>query len=138
MTSARTGPARLPIDSRLETLSRWDLVRIVTLAALFPLVVIANFYLFVWIAKLDLGHWPVFNDPFPKALPDQLQSISIALTFVAFPFVSLLAVALALWGRWRYADFPFWKLLAVIVTCAALLLTMKHVDPGGFLNWFID
>ncbi len=138
MAVARTGPAHLPIDSRLETLSRRDFIRIVTLAAVFPLVVIANFYLFVWLTRLELGHWPVFNDPFPKALPGQLQSLSIALTFVAFPFVSLMAVALALWGRWRYTDFPLWKLLTIIVACAALLLTMRQIDPGGFLYWFID
>jgi hypothetical protein len=138
MATARTGSAHLAIDSRLETLSKRDLIRMAALAAVFPLVVIANFYLFVLLTRFDLGHWPVFNDPFPKALPGQVQSLSIGLTFVAFPFVSLLAVMLSLWGRWRYADFPLWKLLAVIVASAALLLTMARIDPGGFLNWFID
>jgi hypothetical protein len=105
---------------------------------MFPLMVLANFYLFVVLTRLDLGRWPIFNDPFPKALSGQLQSLSIGLTFVAFPIVSLIAVALALWGRWRHEDFPLWKLLATIITCAAVLLTMAQIDPGGFLNWFVD
>jgi hypothetical protein len=138
MATVRPGSAHLPIDSRLETISRRDFIRMAALAAMFPLVVIANFYLFVWLTRIDLGRWPVFNDPFPKALPGQLQSLSIGLTFVAFPFVSLIAVALSLWGRWRYVDFPLWKLLAAIIACALLLLTMAKFDPGGFLNWFVD
>ena len=105
---------------------------------MFPLAVLANFYLFVSLARIDLGHWPIFNDPHPKAMPASVQRTSIALGFMAFPFVALLAVAVSLWGRWRHADFPIWKLLAVIVTCVGLLVTMALVDPGGFLNWFID
>jgi hypothetical protein len=138
MSPARTGLAHLLVDSRLETLNRRDFIRLALLAAMFPLVVLANFYLFVWLTRLELGHWPVFNDPFPKALPGQLQSLSIGLTFVVFPFVSLIAIALSLWGRWRYSDFPLWKVLAAIVTCAAVLLIMAGIDPGGFLNWFGD
>ena len=123
---------------RFEILGRRDLVLLSAFAGMFPLVVIANFYLFVCVTRLELGHWPVFNDPFPAAMPGQGLSLSVALPAVAFPFVSLLALVLALWGHWRYADFPLWKLLAVIVACAALLLMMARIDPGGFLNWFFD
>jgi len=105
---------------------------------MFPLVVLANFYFFVSLVRIDLGHWPVFNDPYLTAIPAGFQRTTIALSFIAFPFVALLGVGLSLWGHWRHADFPIWKLLAVIVTCAGLLVMMALVDPGGFLNWFVD
>jgi hypothetical protein len=126
------------MDSSTATGAQRGLLGIAGAAAIFPLLVLANFYLFVSLTRLDLSHWPVFNDPYPRVLPANLQRMSIGVTFMAFPFVSLLAVLVSLWGRWRYVDFPVWKLLAAIIACAALLVTMAKIDPGGFLNWFID
>lgn len=138
MPAAPADSESVSAPARFEILSRRDLVLLSAFAGMFPLVAIANFYLFVCVTRLELGRWPVFNDPFPAAMPGQALSLSVAFPAVAFPFVSLIAVMLALWGHWRYADFPVWKLLASIVTCAALFLIMARIDPGGFLNWFMD
>ncbi|HEY0552462.1 MAG TPA: hypothetical protein VGF13_22875 [Verrucomicrobiae bacterium] len=125
-------------EPRLEIVSRRDLILLSALVGMFPLIVIVNFYLFVCVTRIELGHWPVFNDPFPKAMPGQGLSLIVALPAFAFPFVSLAALALAVWGRRRSADFPIGRILGLIVGSAVLLLTLAEADPGSFLNWFLD
>jgi hypothetical protein len=115
-----------------------DLARVAALLSLSPLVVLANFYLFVLLARIDLGHWPVFNDPDPRYLPANLVRYTIVLSFVLLPFSAAAALALSLFGRWRNAHFPLWRLLGLLCASAAMLVIVLWIDPGGFKNWFID
>ena len=138
MPGARPVSESLSVESRFRILSRRDFILLSAFAGIFPLIVIANFYFFVCLTRLELGRWPVFNDPFPAAMPGQGLSLVVALPAFAFPFVSLIALVLAVWGRRRHTDFPVGKLLGLIFGCAGLLLVLGEVDPGGFLNWFLD
>ena len=138
MPEARAVSGSISAAPRFRILSRRDLVLLSAFAGMFPLVVIANFYFLVCITRLENGHWPVFNDPFPGGVPGQGLSLFVALPAFVFPFVSLLAVVIAVWGRCRHSDFPIGKLLALILGCAGLLLALGEADPGGFLNWFLD
>ena len=138
MPSAPAVSESVSAEPRFRILSRRDLILLSAFAGMFPLVVIANFYFLVCITAFANGRWPVFNDPFPSGMPGQGLSLIVALPAVAFPFVSLLAVVIAVWGRCRHADFPVGRLLALVFGCAGLLLVLGEVDPGGFLNWFVD
>ncbi len=138
MPGSRAVSEPVSAEPRFRILSRRDFILLSAFAGMFPLIVIANFYLFVCITRLELGRWPVFNDPFPAAMPGQGLFLSVALPAAAFPFVSLSALVLAVWGRRRHTDFPVGKLLGLIFGCALLLLVLAEADPGGFLNWFLD
>lgn len=122
----------------VDYLGRRVLIQITVVASAFPLLVLVNFYLFVSLTRIDLGHWPVFNDPYPRMLPAVFQRVAIALSLMTFPAVSLAAVLLSLLGRWCYGDFPMWRLLALGVFTAGLLVIVAQIDPGSFLNWFVD
>jgi hypothetical protein len=126
------------LGPRLDFLGRRVLIRFTAVAAAFPLVALANFYLFVCLSRIDLGHWPVFNDPYPRVLPSAFQRISIFLSFMAVPAVSVAGVLSSVIGRRRYADFPMWRLLAFNVASAGLLVMLARMDPGSFWNWFVD
>ncbi len=108
-----------------------------TLAA-FPLLLLAVFFGYVIEARLHLGYWPSHANPDPKQLGWWIQHSLLQLGFVGFPAVALVAIGLALFGRTRSRDFPFWNIIAtVVVTCAALVLFV-WIDPGGFVDWFAD
>jgi hypothetical protein len=129
---------RRRIESRLAFLNRRTWIQIAAVGAVFPLFALAIFYGFVCVARIDLGHWPVFNDPYPKFLPSKILRIGIGLNFYTFPVVSAVAVFWSLIGRWRYSDFPMWKLLSMTFASAALASLVFKLDPGSFVNWFID
>ena len=126
------------VGARVDFIGRRVLVQITVVAAAFPLFVLASFYIFVCLARSKLGHWPVFNDPYPDVLPAFSEWHGIAYSVLAFPVASLAAAVLSLLGRWRYSDFPMWKLLGFNIVSASLLLIFSQADPGSFWNWFWD
>src|ERR1051325_1911663 len=87
-----------------------------------PLLFLISFCGFVCLARIDLGHWPVFNDPYPSVIPSGLQRIGISLGVVSFPVATLAGAVLALCGRRCNPDFPMWRMLFFNVTSAVLLL----------------
>lgn len=124
---------------------RWPrpLVILTAAAALFPLLVLGEFYSFVLQARLELGRWPVFNDPYPKTWATIVSGFPIGhfrigIGVIAFPVVSLAAVALSVFGRWREKDFPMWRLIGTAALAAAVFVRMAKLDPGNFWSWFWD
>ena len=126
------------VGSRVDWLGRRTVIQITATASAFPLLVVASFYLFVCLARINLGHWPVFNDPFPRFLPSEFPALGIALGAIIFPFVSAAGIFLAALGRRHYTKFPAEGLVVFNVVSAALLILLAQWDPGGFLNWFLD
>jgi hypothetical protein len=107
-------------------------------AAVFPLLVLADFLGFVLQVASEINHLPRFGDPDPKVLMAGLWRIRIALGLVAFPFVSLAALILAWVGRLFGRECPSWILTGVTLASAGFLAAFIRFDPGSFLNWFFD
>jgi hypothetical protein len=89
-------------------------------------------------ARLHLGHWPSYANPDPKQLGWWLQHSLLQLGFIGFPLVALLAIGLAVFGRTRSREFPFWTTIGTIVATGAALVLYAWIDPGGFVDWFAD
>src|SRR5262245_66358463 len=107
-------------------------------AAVFPVLVLIDFFSFVLSVRLELGRWPKFGDPDPKVIAAGLWRIRIGLELYWFLAASAVALGLACFGRWRQKDFPVWLIVILTIASAALLLAFCQYDPGGFLNWFWD
>jgi hypothetical protein len=123
----------------VEVCGRRTWVLITSSLAGFPLLTLASFYLLVCLARLDLGRWPVFNDPFPRTgLPAQVPFIGIGLSLLAAPYVGGVTLLAIMLGRYCHRDFPIWRTLLFAVVSGALLALMCEWDPGSFFNWFWD
>jgi len=106
--------------------------------AAFPVLVILALLDYGFQAWVHLGHWPSYANPDPKQLGWWLQHGALELGFAGFPAVSFLAVCLAIFGRIRSRDFPFWAVIITTVAGIALLVAYARIDPGGLVAWFWD
>jgi hypothetical protein len=106
--------------------------------AAFPMLVILDLLGYALEAGVYLGHWPSYANPDPKQLGWWLQHSALELGFVGFPAASFLGVCLAILGRTRSRDFPFWTVIITTVASIALLVAFARIDPGGVVAWFWD
>ena len=106
--------------------------------AAFPVLVILALLGYAIEAWAFLGHWPSYANPDPKQLGWWVQHSALQLAFMGFPVASILAICMAVFGRKRSRDFPFWAVIVTAVVSTALLVTYCRTDPGGLLNWFWD
>lgn len=106
--------------------------------AAFPLLLLVAFLGYVIEARLHLGHWPSYAQPDPKQLGWWIQHRILQLGFECFPVAALLAAGLAVIGRVRSREFPFFPIIATIVMANRAFLAFARIDPGGFVNWFWD
>ena len=107
-----------------------------SVGSFFPVLVIVFFYVFVLRARLHLGRWPSPYQPDPKDLGFDLHDAAIACGFVSVVPVAigtlLLLIKLKLSGRMVRG-----KALAYSV-CLALLILWGWIDPGNFVEWYLD
>ena len=106
--------------------------------AVFPVLSLLALLLGVFAARLHLGHWPSYNNPDPKQIASGLPHLVIQLCLMLVPVSVFSAIALALVGRSRSKQFPFWTILMATAVSVALLIAYGRIDPGGFVNWFMD
>ena len=111
---------------------------IALLVAAFPVLMILALYGYAFQAWGQLGHWPSYNNPDPKQLGWWLQHSALQLGFVGFPAASFLAVCIAIVGRIRSREFPFWTVIVTAFVSIALLVAYGRIDPGGLVVWFWD
>ena len=122
---------------RLKMRTR-ELQILTAVAAVFPLLVLTDFFSFVLQVASELNRWPRFGDPDPKTMMAALWRFRIALGLTSFPLVSLAALILAWLARRFSRDFASWIMTGVTLASAGLLAAVIRFDPGGFLNWFFD
>lgn len=122
----------------MEVCGRRTWLQITACVSALPLLILANFYFYVLRARIDLGHWPKFGDRYPRLIHKDFEFLATALSLVFGPYVVLVAILLAVLGRWRHSDFPVWKLSGLAVVTSAFLVIVCRIDSGGFLNWFFD
>jgi hypothetical protein len=115
-------------------------VLLIGAATALPLMLLAWLYTFALRAALFLGHWPSYNNPDPRNLPDEfhpqtefLMSVIpiVVSVFMTCLFATLMA-RLAPRSR-RIVDAVF-----VGIFFGFLSYMMLGADPFGVLNWFLD
>lgn len=126
--------------SRLAQRWSWPRFTVVVavLLAVYPVMVLVDFYSFVLATRMELGRWPVFNDPDPKLMAGHAQRIRITLGLVFVPVAVISAGMLSLTARWWFSCFPVWRILGLGVVCTAIFWCVARMDPGGYWNWFMD
>ena len=114
------------------------MVIVAVLLAVYPVFVLVDFYSFVLAARVELGRWPVFNDPDPKLMSGHEQRIRVTLGLVFVPVAGISAGVLSLAGRRWLSCFPVWRIISLTAVCTAIFYTVARLDPGGYWNWFMD
>jgi hypothetical protein len=102
----------------LATVPLWPVVWLVVLASL---------------ARLRLGFWPSYAHPDPKDL--HWPVLDVRLLLLA-PAPVLIAVGVAL--RRRVSGRADWRLLRWAVGSFLILVLWLVLDPGGFVEWWLD
>jgi MFS family permease len=116
----------------------WLIVLIGAIAAL-PLFGITLLYTFALRAALFLGHWPSYNNPDPKTLPDrfhpQSEFLEIVLPLVISVSVTNLVAFLV--TRVRSND-RFLYAVGMALASWVISYILIVLDPVGVLNWYLD
>jgi hypothetical protein len=108
-------------------------------AAVFPLMVLADFLSYALLAGYQVNRLPRFGDPDPRVPLADLWRIRIVLGAFSFPYVSLGAMALARMVRLSGGrEARFWILIGVALASAGVVVGFLMLDPGGLVDWFRD
>ena len=110
----------------------------VVLAAL-PLLVILGFYAYVVRARLAFGYWPIYSDPEAWSMGFTEHYSLLRPWFHVFPLVfTPFIVAIYDCSIWlTFRDFPK-RAFGALAVAAIIVFTWRFLDPGGFIEWFLD
>lgn len=106
--------------------------------AVSPVLFIFAVLLFAILVWLSRGHWPSYNNPDPKLVFWGIPCLLLQLCVMLVPVAFTGAIALAVIGRSRSRQFPFFTILIASAVSVAVLVAYGRIDPGGFMNWFFD
>ena len=115
-------------------------VLVLAAAAGLPLMLLAWLYTFALRAALFLGHWPSYNNPDPKNLPDEFHPQTEFLMSVIPIIVSVGVTCLfaTLMSRFAPRSRRIVDALFAGILFWFLSYMMIGADPFGVLNWFMD
>lgn len=122
--------------------ARWYLSRPLGLAALvaalLPAGFLALFYAYVLRARLEAGHWPVLYHPESWSLFPRHYAL-LRPWFYDFD-VSLLPLVTwaVLFIVWAWLREPPRLAMRVAIASSTVLWLVVGLDPGHFINWFLD
>jgi hypothetical protein len=107
--------------------------------SLFPLIVLFGFCPYVVRTRVVAGHWPSYGQPESWSQGFTLHYALLRPWFHVFPVYLLPFVAAIydglLWGITR--RFP--KIASIALASSAVIIwSWWYVDPGRFLDWFLD
>lgn len=95
---------------------------------------------FAWRASQYLGHWPRYNNPDPKTLPDHFNPATEYLdTLIPWSILFLTVTILT----WLVTKSRSSHLRILISSCAIPLLwlgcfALMRLDPMGLMDWIFD
>jgi hypothetical protein len=115
-------------------------VLVLAAAAGLPVMQLAWLYTFALRAALFLGHWPSYNNPDPKDLPDEFHPQTEFLMSVIPIVVSVGVTCLFATVMARLAP-PSRRVVDAVFTAiffGFLSYMVLGADPFGFLNWLLD
>ena len=119
--------------SRFERVTYW-------MVSTSPWACLALFWSFVLRARLALGRWPTPCQPDPKDLGFDFHHLLVTLSLPVAISMTVMAgvlVLVAIAWRWERATRFGLGTLILCVGWAALILYAK-LDPGRFVEWFLD
>lgn len=105
--------------------------------AMYPLLWLNAFALFVIRARLILGRWPSPYNPDPKDLGMDLHYHGLLLGGVLLVTCGIGTFLAALVARWRSKRVP-WLLIVLAAATPVLTILLTRWDPGRFMEWFMD
>jgi hypothetical protein len=116
------------------------LVSVIAVFGALPGGLLAAMYTFALQAALFLGHWPQYNNPDPKSLPDHFEARIEILGWVIPAVVSVALTCIFLARMKRIA--PRSRRLSIAFTATILLWFFSYcfvgADPFGVMNWIAD
>ena len=117
---------------------RLSLDLILAIYSMMPVALMGAFYWFVVRARLALGSWPFPMSPDPKDLPFAREHMNLVFWLFVSSLCCFVPWLLMAWFRKRLipeTQASRLALLALPWLCLALLL---FLDPGRFIEWFLD
>ncbi len=107
-----------------------------------PLLTLANLYLYVFRARMILGHWPSPGNP-PYLVGFGSQAILVPMGAVASVVSLMGAAAVILWlvlsgRRWALVSRPVMRRVLVFMVVWAIFFLLFRLDPGQFVAWVWD
>jgi hypothetical protein len=114
---------------------------LVAAVAALPFSFLAFVYTSACRAALYIGHWPHYNDPDPKSLPDHFHPHTEFLEFLIPTSVSVAVTCLFFKQIMRFATWPQrleFALTLAFFSLAVLAFLPLVGDPAGVLNWMMD
>ena len=118
------------------------LVLLAGAVAAIPWFLLAWLYAFALRVAFFVGHWPFYNHPDPKDLPDRFHPHSELLEFAIPVLISsaatsfLLIVMRSAQSARRPPGISFALAMAfAVASCAIIVLVL---DPAGVLKWLVD
>ena len=117
------------------------LLVLVAMTAAAPIALLSIPYTFAWRASVHLGRWPTFNNPDPKALPDDLgpsPHLQIVIPVIVFLATAGLFVMLFRWcdRTVRRMSMAILGLLGVGSWVGSIIFFA--LDPFGVMLWIFD
>ncbi len=132
------GTAETESEAAEVALSRPRIAWPTWLCALAPAAALAAMLTAALHVRLVLGHWPSFNEPVPGGAWKLHQFI------LAWTLVTATAVALPVWTLllcfrdFRCAPAVHLRQTAVFLGSWAVIVLWVSIDPGRFINWYLD
>lgn len=111
--------------------------RVLAIAAAYPFVWLACFYLLVLRTRFAVGHWPHHAHPDPKHTGLDIHYSLLVWGMLALPFIGLGASSFGLWCKLRTRDISWPLVLGPALSVVATVVYLS-VDPGKFWDWFLD
>ncbi len=107
-----------------------------------PLLTLANLYLYVFRARVILGHWPSPGNP-PYLVGFGFQAVLVPMGFVASVVSLVGATAAILWlalsgRRWVLVSRPVVRRVLVFMVVWVVFFLLFRLDPGQFVAWIWD
>ena len=119
---------------------RWFLDSTLGLYSLVPLGLLVALYSFVMQARFELGRWPTPMRPDPKSLSfptadthmDTVFWLGVASLCCFLPWLLTVCIRKQMIPTTR----KFW--IALLTLPWLMLLTVWFLDPGSYVEWFLD
>jgi hypothetical protein len=117
----------------------WLVLLLGAFAAL-PSILLAWLYTFAFRAALYVGHWPYYNNPDPKDLPERFHPYSEFLKYLVPVVISVASTCLFAFAVPRLARpcRQFYCAVAGALAIGALPILLFFLDPAGVWEWIID
>lgn len=106
------------------------------LSTLLPMLFMLSFYIYVFLTRMRIGHWPSFYNQDPAVFRTYFDLIFwLHLLTIFSPVMWLGSMILMRYWTHKFSLIPR---VVIFVMSWLCFIFMQLFDPGGFLSWWID